>query len=288
MKFLKQCLWLKRLWWFCRVRVVNNLKSVYWYVTEFKSFSVYLQECFEVFEVRPFRMSCWHFGCNCFTAYLSGGSASSKIFIKMGGEMNLALREAMAIDLVKLHLVNKFCIPSVLDCEGEERGGFIVISFIESQPLYADVVLKEAKDSTISEEDFIVKILQQILDIVDALYAAKVVHRDVRPDNLLLSSHPVTGHPRVTLIDFALSSSNEGLLPQLVHQGTKESFLAGLGGVWKPDKYLWDDAYSFYMIVKSFAGSFRCNEIVYLMSSLFEKIGRFECHGLDAVLKSKS
>lgn len=82
-------------------------------------------------------------------------------------------------------------------------------------------------------------VARQLIPIVDALHAAEVVHRDIRPDNLLIRAGTVV------IIDFALAvvpggaSLDESL----------SSELEGLGAGFNPAPMRWDDAYSAHAIL---------------------------------------
>ena len=274
-----------RLWIRIRYCWIGNLRCGFWYVTQAKKFAAFLDGNYGIVDLRPFKIKNWNPGCHCFTGRFTENSVQYNVFVKMGGVLELASREAKAILLVRPHLRNSLCVPRMIACNERPYFSFVSTSFVQGQSLNADIVLAEAKKSVGCEEVFIEELLRQMLDIIQALHAARVVHRDVRPDNLLLSCHPGTGLPQLTLIDFAMAVSSRENLPPLILKKKQEVFLAGLGEVMKPDTFVWDDAFSFYVIARTFTGNFRGDDVRRLLTDISGKIGSLKHSGLVNVLQ---
>ncbi len=286
MYFLMRFPRIYRVWLRVRFRWVGYLRCRYWYVTRAKKFAKYLEVNFGIVDLQPFGMKNWNPGCHCFTGCFTRDPIQPSVFVKMGGVLKLATREAKAISLVIPHLNNRLCVPRVYVHNEHPCYNFVATSFIQGQVFDVDIVLSQARKSLIGEEAFIEVLLKQMLDIIRALHIANVVHRDVRSSNLLLSFDPVTGFPQLTIIDFALAVSTRNKLPPLILKKHPDRFLAGLGEDMKPDIYVWDDAYSFHFIARRLTRNLRSESIARLLASISEKVGLVEHRGLTNVLSS--
>jgi serine/threonine protein kinase len=80
-----------------------------------------------------------------------------------------------------------------------KNGLFLVIDYVESD---IKKVLESVKHGTILHEDHIVTILYNILCSVKFLHASNVIHRDIKPGNLLINSQC-----GVKIADYGLSRS---------------------------------------------------------------------------------
>lgn len=91
-------------------------------------------------------------------------------------------------------------IVDVLDLERSEEGvPFLVLEYLEGETL-AQRVEREKRLSI----DDAKAIVGALADAVGAAHEKGIVHRDIKPDNVVLASEP-DGRPRVTLLDFGIA-----------------------------------------------------------------------------------
>ena len=84
-------------------------------------------------------------------------------------------------------------------CSTSKDGLFLVIDYVESD---IKKVLESVKHGTILQEDHIITILYNILCSVKFLHASNIIHRDIKPGNLLINSQC-----GVKIADYGLSRS---------------------------------------------------------------------------------
>jgi serine/threonine protein kinase len=117
-------------------------------------------------------------------------------------------------------------IVTVYDVVQEQGGTFIVMELAE-YPDLADVVRQHGALST----GFVAKIAEQLLSALQAAHAAGVVHRDVKPANVM-----VAPDGRVKLTDFGIAQATDD--PRLTQSGT----LIGSPTYISPERLLGHDA----------------------------------------------
>ncbi len=88
------------------------------------------------------------------------------------------------------------------------------------------------------------KMLQDIYEIFVAMKKSTVVHRDIRPDNLVW----VGGH--LKLIDFQTAVHKGDAYVELPMMVAKPTRLRGLGDTYRYKAWTWDDAYSLIRCLK--------------------------------------
>ncbi|MBP2323965.1 serine/threonine protein kinase [Kibdelosporangium banguiense] len=104
--------------------------------------------------------------------------------------------------------LNDPAIVTVYDVVQEHGNTFIVMELIEA-PTLTDIV---RQNGALSEE-FTARIATQLVSALDAAHRAGVIHRDVKPSNVM-----VDGNGRVKLTDFGIAQSTED--PRLTTSGT--------------------------------------------------------------------
>lgn len=81
--------------------------------------------------------------------------------------------------------------------------------------------------------EYAAEVLDQVLAALSHIYGAGVVHRDVKPANLLLEPSPV-GAPHVRLADFGIALGDDGM------RFTTTGFTVGTPGYLAPEVLDWD------------------------------------------------
>jgi eukaryotic-like serine/threonine-protein kinase len=109
----------------------------------------------------------------------------------------------------------------------QERGGMFIVMELVEYPDLADVVRQHGALST----SFVAKIAEQLLSALEAAHAAGVVHRDVKPANVM-----VAPNGRVKLTDFGIAQATDD--PRLTQSGT----LIGSPTYISPERLLGRDA----------------------------------------------
>ena len=98
------------------------------------------------------------------------------------------------------HRLARFSHPSIVRVFGvfeENNTAYMVMEFLEGQSLLQRITEKRS----LSETE-VVDIANKIGDALAAVHAAGLIHRDIKPDNIML-----TGDGRVVLIDFGTARS---------------------------------------------------------------------------------
>ena len=108
-------------------------------------------------------------------------------------------------------------ICTIYEVENEPNGAFIVMELVEGQPL-SDLILREGLPFA-----SVVRYGLQIADALAHAHGRHVVHRDVKPSNLLVSSHG-----RIKILDFGLATQTTQLTD---HTTQSHSVLAGGGAM---------------------------------------------------------
>ena len=99
-------------------------------------------------------------------------------------------------------------VVTVYDVLQEGGATFIVMELIQA-PTLADIVAQRGP----LPQDMVGRIAEQLLDALDAAHHAGIVHRDVKPSNIM-----VLANGRVKLTDFGIAQSTDD--PRLTTSGT--------------------------------------------------------------------
>ena len=78
-----------------------------------------------------------------------------------------------------------------------KEGIFLVMNYVESD---VKKVLESVKYGTILSEDHVITILYNIISCLKYLHSANIIHRDIKPNNLLIDSKC-----KISFADFGLS-----------------------------------------------------------------------------------
>lgn len=85
-----------------------------------------------------------------------------------------------------------------------KEGLFLVMTYVESD---VKKVLDSVKYGTVLSEDHIITILYNILCSLQFLHSVNLIHRDIKPDNLLINSKC-----EITITDFGLSRPLDSII----------------------------------------------------------------------------
>ena len=118
-----------------------------------------------------------------------------------------------------------------------------------------------------------IEIASQLIGIVEELHDKKVIHRDLRPDNIFLKFNNTV---KLVLIDFSfvIDSDNWNKSPRFREiQNTKRSMdiWKALGQEYKPEELQWDDAFAIHKIL--YENNHLFNISNELLKSVKDKIG---------------
>ncbi len=174
--------------------------------------------------------------------YFTGETPDEKkVFIKMEGRVAYAsAREAFFINLLRQSGKAGF-FPKIIACQTKEPFPFIATEFIKGETL--EHFLRKPPDRKV-----LPSLLEQMCSILEILHRAKVVHRDVRPPNLIIRTKKDHPYLKIVLIDFAYAVRLKPLLAELPFVAANIAILRKLGTGYKPQELQWDDAYSFARI----------------------------------------
>ncbi|NLY89894.1 MAG: protein kinase [Firmicutes bacterium] len=165
-----------------------------------------------------------------------------KVFIKLEGRVEEAsAREAFFINLLRKSGKAGF-FPKIVACRTKAPFAFIATEFIEGQTL-AKFLRQNRRNPKMLRP-----LLEQMCSILEILHGAKVVHRDVRPPNLIVHTQQDPPYLRIVLIDFAYALRLKPPLAELPFVAANTAILKKLGTGYKPREFLWDDAFAFSRI----------------------------------------
>lgn len=114
----------------------------------------------------------------------------------------------MRSNIFTTNLHDAFVISHTNEVSETKEGIFLVMDYVESD---MRKVLESVRHGTVLQEDHVVTILYNILCSVKFLHAANVMHRDLKPGNLLINSQC-----GVKIADYGLSRS----IPVAVEEST--------------------------------------------------------------------
>ncbi|QDR82012.1 protein kinase domain-containing protein [Sporomusa termitida] len=242
-------------------RLVKHLKALVWYLTMYYKFKQILKR-HGIYKIKPIQFLKWHHGSH----YFIGNTKKDNriVFIKTGGNENLITREIKVLKYIKENRFDKsdWYIPNVVAFLDEGRFAFIATKYITGETLTSVISHNRLTNQNRYE------LVKQFNQICDFLYSHDLIHRDVRPDNILI--HAEKESMKVTLIDFAYTVSNNKLEFSEIDLSDLKKQLYFLGAGLNPEPLIWDDAYSFYKISEQLGVSID-NDLNELMKT---KIGR--------------
>ncbi|MGG1556060.1 protein kinase domain-containing protein [Paenibacillus ferrarius] len=170
------------------------------------------------------------------------------VFIKMYGNLaEVARREALLLQLLERRTRSKY-FPKLLAYNVKGKYPFVVLEYVQGATSL-DTCLSERK---IQSQHHKRQLLRQMNDILQILHTNKIIHRDIRPANLLVRRGKDGKQMELVLIDFAFSVlKHPSHVQELAFLKSRRDILEALGEKsYKPSAFKWDDAYSFCKIAR--------------------------------------
>jgi serine/threonine protein kinase len=240
------------------------IKKTFWLLIFGAYFKFVLYKKYSIMNLKLFKFSDWHSGCNYFIGY--SNQAKKKVFIKTSGRFNLADREIDVLEFINdSDKVEKKYFPKIIAYNKNGIVPFLAIEYINGVTLSEYISSSRLRDKNLD-----LKIIKELNHILKNLQQMSIIHRDIRPANIMISE--MTGN--IVLIDFAFAVSNENHDLGEVQIIIKYPNVAKvLGEEYKPHKLLWDDAYSIHKIAEKLMPEYS----VYLPNehqNILSKIGK--------------
>lgn len=193
----------------------------------------HLERHYQIVNLKPYLESQAHLG----FCYFEGNSVvdGRRVFIKVDGTYGeSASREASLIG----QFDNRH-FPNLIAYEANGPLSFVLLEWIEGIPL--ETILKHRTQLTNAQKE---NLLRQLVSILKALHHSEIIHRDIRPANIMIDM--LEEKWRMILFDFAFSiRKGSNPWPELGFLSPRVDLLRDLGGAeYKPDALFWDDAYS--------------------------------------------
>ncbi|UQZ87706.1 hypothetical protein C4J81_00115 [Deltaproteobacteria bacterium Smac51] len=173
-------------------------------------------------------------------SYFTAKHNGRKIFIKWGGLGDCCRREASSSKLLFSINNNNFLNPLFYHYEKDRN--FLALPFLEGESL-----LSKAATLTRAEKE---AVILQLKDIAETLIKARLLHRDINPENLIL-----TDDQRLYLIDPQYAINLEKKYRELKAVKAHPHLIIGLGAGYGPGSYKWDDMVSLSNILNWITGT---------------------------------
>ena len=199
-------------------------------------------------------------------------------FIKIGGIFDSVRREYRIIK--ELKRINEKYFPDVFLYRFTPNIKYIIMKKIDGDRL--DYLFRSSLIKTKNQE-YLKNLFNGILTILKTLHKTKIVHRDIRPENLIIKKD---GTP--ILIDFQFAVDvNRKLYKEYKIVVKNPKYIATLGREYKKNRYHWDDAYSFKKILDNF-DFIKDSEFEELKEKINKLIGKYEIISIRKNLFSKT
>ena len=227
--------------------------------------------------VEPYKVSEW----KNFSGYIYFRAETDKkkrLFIKSRGIDDSSNREYQVIK--ELSNIDQKYFPKLYYLKSLEEINFIIMEEIEGQRLDHLVNSNEFESKS---NQFKENIYKGIFKILKILHKSKIVHRDIRPQNLLIKND---GTP--VLIDFQFAVDNKRTKYKEFNIVKKNpELIIGLGDKFAKNIFHWDDAYSVYKIF-DFLKLENNPDFLKIKNLVFEMIGTNEIISVNNNFFSKT
>ena len=226
---------------------INNIKkillSIFWILKHYIVFRIILYSKYNIKHLKILSFLQWHGG----ACYFTGIIDNKPVFIKTDSlQTGILNNEYTACSI--LNKENDKHFPKALLISKITNIDFIILERFSGTSL--TTYLSREKGSLKQNQSIIVN---QLIDIISILNKKKIVHRDIRPDNIQVIENG--DNVQILLFDFAycIDSLDWRKQKRFIEPDFLQYYLplmASLGEDYKQDKYAWDDAYSILKICK--------------------------------------
>jgi len=221
------------------LQVARRLHNYAWLAIYFPYFCAVLKRKHQFVKLLPVFVSGWHLATKYFRAR---DAAGNEFFIKTDSSYATLENEASLSRKLYNTGVNTPELVAVDSCCNKKYMVYRYVSGMRLADLMEQALwLNERRASAL---------VTQLIEMLDGLYAARVVHRDLTPGNILISQSARNEFTSY-LIDFSFSVDldDRSLLRSIPYWVERE-----LGGAYRMKEGVWDDAYSVLKILREVEG----------------------------------
>ena len=216
-------------------------------------------------KVKPFLVHEWKYSYY-YIYFLAENDDGKKIFIKSGGISDSTRREFKVIE--ELRKINTKFFPQNYAYRYTPSVSFFSTYKIDGERLDNLILSGELFSKS---DDFKKNLFKGIFAILEILHDAKIVHRDIRPGNLIIQED---GSPILIDFVFAVDVKRKRYREYDIFK-KKPRKLHSLGKEFAKNNYHWDDAYSVFKIFEEL--NFKNDsEFMQIKEKIFKMIGRNE------------
>ena len=189
---------------------------------------------FEITNINPYLIEEWK-NFSKYIYFLGISSNGTEYFIKSRGLAQSARREFKVIE--ELRNENTKYFPKNYYFKSSEQINFIILEKLNGLKL--SYILEKGNIDEFSNT-YKQNIYNGIFNILQILHKLKIVHRDIRPENLIIKED---GTPILFDFQFAVDVNRKKFKEfKIVRKNSK--YIKGLGGSYSKNYLHWDDAYS--------------------------------------------
>ena len=208
------------------------LGSLHWLCRNYLALLHAIEACgHSVQSLRPLNLCSWHRGSRYFKATLSDGVTA---FVKMDNKYRLLSQEVTAAHRLALNQSKRAAALRILFFELGGRYPFAAFEWVEG-PCLDNLLRGRPLGGRITW------LALQMIDLLESLGSAKIIHRDITPKNLLVTFGSNGVPDRLILVDFAFAVIDG---KSLADERAPLKELHDLCTGFKPAPLVWDDAFS--------------------------------------------
>lgn len=221
-----------------RSLAICSLSSSLWLARNYTTFRVYLRKNHGISGLAPVMTWKWHRGSKYFRAVAANGE---QLFIKADGDYHLLENEVNACTSVRPTAGINSRFPNLRFYDFMDEYRFAAFDWIDGEPLSRFLLREQTKENVLF-------VTSEIVQALEDIGRAGIVHRDFTPENLLVTLDNATQPRSIVLIDFAFAVRNRRApLDRFVPWRDLQVLCHG----YKADDFTWDDAYSCLKILDS-------------------------------------
>ena len=215
--------------------------------------------------IEPYLVNEWK-NSSGFIYFIAEEEGKKRLFIKSRGIEDSSSREYEIIK--KLRNINPKYFPKEYYFKSGEDLNFIIMEKVEGQRL--DHLINSDEFET-KPNQYKEKLYRGIFSIIKILHKSKIVHRDIRPQNIIIKND---GTPILIDFQFAVDIKRTKYKEfQIVRK--KPDLVIGLGDKFAKNIFHWDDAYSVNKIFDLFKIK-NDPEFSKIKNMITKMIGRYE------------